>query len=106
MELIEIREDVGRPSGVILRVDGYDYPALVAPPFDTKGEAELDSHFEEHLRFPFTDSVRAREAGKCVTTYGEGLFRQLIASDEAREAYGALKARAAADPSAPPSAIL
>jgi hypothetical protein len=97
MELIEVREDVGRPMGAVLRVDGYDYPVTVASPFETEQLQELDWYFEEHLRFPFADQVRARQAGESITAYGEGLFRQLFAGDEAREAYGALKRRAYPD---------
>jgi hypothetical protein len=91
MSVIEIREDVGRPSGAVLRVDGYDYPVTVTSPFAAEQLRELDWYFEEHLRFPFTDKVRARHAGESITAYGEALFRQLFASEEAREAYGALK---------------
>jgi hypothetical protein len=97
MELIEVREDAGRPDGAVLRIDGYDYPVTVASPFDADQQRELDWYFEQHLRFPFTGEVRARQAGKSISTYGEALFRQLIASDEAREAYGALKNRAYPD---------
>ena len=81
MEQIEIRQDAGRPFGVILRIGDYEYRTTVAPPFDAKGEAELDWYFEEHLRFPFTDSVRARQAGESVTAYGEAMFRQRLRRD-------------------------
>lgn len=100
MEWIEIREDSGRWDeasnriGAVMRIDGYDYPLALAPPFDAEREGELDWYFEEHLRFPFTDEVRAQEAGASIVAYGEALFRQLVASDEAREAYGKLKDRA------------
>ena len=73
-------------AGRRLRVPGDG-----ATPFDKKAEAELDWYFEEHLRFPITAQVRARDAGASVTAYGEALFRQLIGSDEARETYGKLK---------------
>jgi tetratricopeptide (TPR) repeat protein len=97
MELIEIREDSGRPDGAVVRVDGYDYPVMVTSPFDEEKLGELNWYFEEHLRFPFTDQVRARQAGTSITAYGEALFRQLFASEEVREAYGALKKRAYPD---------
>jgi hypothetical protein len=90
LELIEVREDAGRPDGAVLRIDGYDYPATIASPFDAERLPELDWYFEEHLRFPFTDQVRARQAGDSITAYGEALFGQLVASADAREAYGAL----------------
>jgi tetratricopeptide (TPR) repeat protein len=96
-DLIEIREDVSRPSGVVVRIDGYDYPTTIAAPFEAGQESELDWYFEEHVRLPFTDTVRARQAGESVSAYGEALFRQLVASDEAREAYRALKTRSYPD---------
>jgi hypothetical protein len=68
----------------LVRIDGYDHLTTITAPFEAGQEAELDWYFEEHLRFPFTDSVRARQAGESVTAYGETLFRQLIASDEAQ----------------------
>ena len=94
MELIEVREDAGRPAGAVLRIDGYDYPVTIASPFEADQLQELDWYFEQHLRFPFTDQVRARQAGESITAYGEALFRQLFAGEKAREAYGALKNRA------------
>lgn len=97
MKLIEIREDAGRPNGAVLRIDGYDYPVIVASPFEANQLEELDWYFEEHLRFPFTDAVRARQAGESITAYGQALFQQLFADDAAREAYGGLKRRAYPD---------
>ncbi len=96
MELIEVREDAGRPDGAVLRIDGYDYPVTIAS-FDAERLRELDWYFEEHLRFPFADQVRARQVGESITAYGEALFGQLVASADAREAYGALKRRAYPD---------
>jgi len=57
MELIEVREDVGRPTGAVLRIDGYDYPVTVASPFKAEQLREFDWYFEQYLRFPFTDRV-------------------------------------------------
>lgn len=94
MEVIEVREDGSRPAGAVLRIDGYEHPVTVSSPFDTDQLQELDWYFEQHLRFPFTDQVRARQAGESITVYGEALFGQLIAGSRVREAYGALKRRA------------
>jgi len=97
MELIEIREDSGRADGAVLRIDGYDYPVMVTSPFDAEKLGELDWYFEQHLYFPFTDQVRARQAGDSITAYGEALFRQLFASRGALRAYDTLKGRAYPD---------
>jgi hypothetical protein len=93
MEWIEIREDGGRPDGAVVRIGGYEYPATIVAPFEAKREAELDWYFEQHLKFPFTDRVRARQAGASVAGYGEALFKQVIAGNDVREAYGRLKAQ-------------
>jgi hypothetical protein len=85
MQHVEIREDAGWPSGALVRIDGYDYRATITAPFEAEQEGELDWYFEEHLRFPSADTVRARLAGESVTAYGEALFRQLFAGDELRE---------------------
>ena len=73
MEVIEVREDAGRLAGAVLRIDGYDHPVTVSSPFDTDRLQEFDWYFEQHLRFPFTDQVRARQAGESITAYGEAL---------------------------------
>ncbi len=97
MEVIEVREDPGRPNGAVLRIDGYEHQVTVTSPFDTDQLQELDWYFEQHLRFPFIDQVRARRAGESIKSYGEALFQQLFASEGAREAYGDLKPRAYPD---------
>jgi hypothetical protein len=51
----------------------------VANPFTSEQERNLEWYFEEHLRFPFADKVRARDAGKSVYIYGEALFDQIFA---------------------------
>jgi hypothetical protein len=43
-------------------------------------EARLRWYFEEHLRFPFTQPVRAREAAESLITDGEALCMQVFKS--------------------------
>ena len=43
-------------------------------------EERLRWYFEEHLRFPFTDQVRASQAAQSVVAYGEALFAQVFKS--------------------------
>ena len=74
-----------------------DHQVTVASPFDEKQQGQLNWYFEEHLRFLFTDQVRARRAGESIKGYGEALFGQLIANSKVREACGALKGRAYSD---------
>jgi tetratricopeptide (TPR) repeat protein len=56
-------------------------------PFTAKDEARLAWYFEEHLRFPFTKQVRAREATASLISYGEALFRQIFADHNAYASY-------------------
>jgi hypothetical protein len=94
MEWIEIREDAARPGGAMLRIDGFDHPVTVTSPLDPDQLKQLDWYFEAYLHSPFTGEVPTKEAAASITAYGEALFGQLMASPDAREAYGALKTRA------------
>ena len=57
---------------------GPQYPIIVHNPFEEKQERELEWYFEEHLKFPFTQKVRASTAAASITTYGEALFKQVF----------------------------
>ena len=50
----------------------------IGNPSSDEEEQELEWYFEEHLAFPFTKKVRAQNAAKSITTYGEKLFRQVF----------------------------
>ncbi|MEO6890614.1 MAG: CHAT domain-containing protein, partial [Ktedonobacteraceae bacterium] len=57
---------------------GPQYPITVRNPFDDEQEEELGWYFEEHLRFPFTQKVRAKDAAASLITYGETIFKQVF----------------------------
>jgi tetratricopeptide (TPR) repeat protein len=57
---------------------GPEYPIIVHDPFEEKQEGELEWYFEEHLKFPFTKKVRAKEAAASITASGETLFKQVF----------------------------
>src|SRR5258707_947692 len=57
---------------------GPHYTITVRNPFNDEQEDELEWYFEEHLRFPFTQTVRAKHAAASLTTYGEELFKQVF----------------------------
>ena len=81
---ILIQERCGLAGGrnAIVSFDGQgEYEVTVANPFSEKEEKELEWYFEEHLRFPFVDGVRAREAAASVQAYGEALFVQIFQQD-------------------------
>ena len=89
MALIRIRETGTDGQATVSLDDHGDYPIVVADPFDADDEAEkrLEWYFEEHLRFPFTDRVLAREAADSIKPYGETLFGQVFADKQAYAAY-------------------
>jgi tetratricopeptide (TPR) repeat protein len=67
--------------------NGPSYSITISDPFKEEEEKELEWYFEEHLRFPFIDTVRARNAGQSVTTYGETLFKQVFGDPDVYAAY-------------------
>lgn len=100
MTLISIREQPNGPDGsnATLSFDGEGvYPITVTPPFSDEEEARLEWYFEQHLQFPFTQQVRARNAAASIASYGEALFTQVFANPQAFADY---KAALHANPSA------
>ena len=91
MTLIAIRERPNGPAGsnAVLSFDGLgEFPVSVRDPFEGTGEEErLEWYFEHHLRFPFADTVKAREAAASVERYGEALFEQVFADRQAFARY-------------------
>jgi hypothetical protein len=84
MAAIRIEERAQNEFNAVVSFDGSgEYPAKIADPFSPEEETRLEWYFEEHLRFPFTDQVKAREAGESIKAYGEMLFRQVFADRDA-----------------------
>jgi len=50
----------------------------VRNPFGLAEEASLEWYFEDWLRFPMLDTVRANAAAASVRAYGENLFQQIF----------------------------
>lgn len=69
---------------------GPQYPITVRDPFDQKQEAEVEWYFEQHLEFPFTQKIRARNAATSISTYGEVLFKHVFQDNE--DVYAEFKA--------------
>ena len=79
--VIRIQEKSAKKNGFQATVSidgGPQYPITVRDPFEKKQEDELEWYFEKHLRFPFTQTVRAKDAATSLTTYGETLFKQVF----------------------------
>jgi hypothetical protein len=93
MALITITETGGvtdTPNATVSVDHGTPHPITITSPFNETDDARLRWYFEEHLRFPFTHQVRAREAAESVVAYGEALFMQVFKSSP--ELYAAYQA--------------
>lgn len=82
MALISICErDAIGPQGENATVSfdhGPRYNVTICDPFSEQQERALEWYFEEHLRFPFTDQVKAQQCAESITTYGQKLFQQVF----------------------------
>ena len=84
MTLITIRETSQTDAGwqVAIRFDhGPAYRLEVSNPFSEEEEKRLEWYFEQWLKFPFANQVKARKAAQSVVAYGEQLFKQVLRSD-------------------------
>ncbi|MDB5384948.1 MAG: Tetratricopeptide 1 repeat-containing protein [Planctomycetaceae bacterium] len=82
MSTIRIREQGGGGEAEVSFDNEAGYRIQVQDPFTEADEKRLEWYFEEHLRFPFVDQVRARQAGQSIARYGEQLFGQVFSDDE------------------------
>ncbi len=48
--------------------NGAQHHITISNPFSKADDEELEWYFEEHLEFPFTKNVRARNAAASITT--------------------------------------
>ena len=55
-----------------------EYEITISDPFDVKQERALEFYFEEWIKFPFDQTVKAQRAATSVQTYGEALFTQVF----------------------------
>ena len=58
-----------------------DYPITITSPFNKQEELELEWYFEEWLRFPFINKVKAERAKQRLKAYGHLLFEQVFKSN-------------------------
>jgi tetratricopeptide (TPR) repeat protein len=80
MTLITLRERGTKTDSAVITFEGSsaEFPVTISDPFSADEEKRLEWYFEQHLRFPFTDGVKAAEAAQSVQTYGERLFAQVL----------------------------
>ncbi|MDJ0903010.1 MAG: hypothetical protein QNJ55_29840 [Xenococcus sp. MO_188.B8] len=83
MAVITIREQGQTETGfnATLVIDGNNYNITVNDPFEPKEEQELEWYFEEWLRYPLLEQVKASRAKDSVRKYGEELFKQVFQKD-------------------------
>ncbi|HEU5383749.1 MAG TPA: tetratricopeptide repeat protein [Ktedonobacteraceae bacterium] len=84
MALIRIQE-CSAQEGIFQAKVSFDqrqeYDVTVRDPFSKEEEERLEWYFEEHIKFPFTNQVKAKEAATSVITYGESLFVQVFSTN-------------------------
>ncbi|MFZ1767891.1 MAG: hypothetical protein WAU00_01765, partial [Caldilinea sp.] len=78
MSVISIRERGLSQPGPVVSIDGQEHPIVVPDPFSPAEERRLEWYFEEHLRYPFLESVAANETAASVRVYGETLFAAIF----------------------------
>ncbi|HOO54073.1 MAG TPA: tetratricopeptide repeat protein [Methanothrix sp.] len=81
MTLITIRETGAAdesPNATVSFDNRGENSITITDPFSEQEEQRLEWYFEEHLRFPFLEGVRAEEAKRSVASYGEVLFDQVF----------------------------
>ncbi len=81
MALIRIQESSEQAGTFYAKVSfdqGPAYDITIRDPFSKAEEERLEWYFDEHLKFPFTDQVKAQEAAASISLYGEKLFEQVF----------------------------
>ncbi|MGK7893845.1 MAG: CHAT domain-containing protein [Xenococcus sp. (in: cyanobacteria)] len=83
MNVITIREQGQTKKGynATLVIDGSNYNITVSDPFEAREEQELEWYFEQWLRYPILEQVKANRAKESVRKYGEELFQQIFQKD-------------------------
>lgn len=90
MTIIRIQERSTEPDGAdaILSFDyGAEYPITIHDPFSEEEEQDLEWYFEQWLRFPFLNQVKAQTAAQSIANYGERLFKQIFSDPLAYVTY-------------------
>ncbi|MEM7593421.1 MAG: hypothetical protein AAF383_18220 [Cyanobacteria bacterium P01_A01_bin.83] len=84
MTVITICEQSHTDTGfeVSLVINGSNYLVALSDPFDSVQEEELEWYFEEWLRYPILDRVKAERVNASIKEYGEALFKQLFQTEE------------------------
>src|SRR5690348_7772592 len=85
---IQERSDEGSSwQAAVIFNGGPEYIVTISDPFSKEEEQDLEWYFEEHLEFPFTKKVRAKNAAESIVLYGEKLFNQVFGDREIYDEY-------------------
>lgn len=90
MTVIRIREknkDADSWNAKVIFDGGEEYDILIHDPFTDAEEQQLEWYFEDYLRFPFIEQVKANTTAESITTYGEALFQQVFANPDVYSLY-------------------
>ncbi len=94
MPIITIREEQPTESGFTATLSfnhRVNFPIAIHDPLALGDERCWEWYFEEWLRFPMLDTVKANQVSESIKNYGEALFEQVFGNRKAYTEYEKLR---------------
>ena len=94
MPIITIREEQPTESGFTATLSfehRVNFPIAIHDPLMAGDEQRWEWYFEEWLRFPMLDMVKAHQIADSIKNYGEALFEQIFSNRKAYTEYEKLR---------------
>jgi tetratricopeptide (TPR) repeat protein/tRNA(Leu) C34 or U34 (ribose-2'-O)-methylase TrmL len=94
MPIITIREEQPTESGFTATLSfehRVNFPIAIHDPLAAGDEQRWEWYFEEWLRFPMLDTVKANQVSESIKNYGEALFEQVFSNRKAYAEYEKLR---------------
>jgi tetratricopeptide (TPR) repeat protein len=94
MPIITIREEQPTESGFTATLSfdhRVNFPITIHNPLAAGDERRWEWYFEEWLRFPMLDTVKADQIAESIKNYGEALFEQVFGDRKAYAEYEKLR---------------
>ena len=94
MPIITIREEQPTESGFTATLSfdhRVNFPIAIHDPLAAGDEQQWEWYFEEWLRFPMLDTVKANQVAESIKSYGEALFEQVFGNRKAYAEYEKLR---------------
>ena len=94
MPIITIREEQPTESGFTATLSfdhQVNFPIAIHDPLVAGDEQRWEWYFEEWLRFPMLDTVKANQVSESIKNYGEALFEQVFGDRKAYAEYEKLR---------------